>query len=187
MISESTERLVWIDLEMTGLNPDFDRIIEIATIITNHELDIIAEGPVLAIHQSDETLDGMDAWNQRTHNDSGLIDRVRKSKISEGEAEHLTLGFVREHVQEKASPFCGNTICQDRRFLFRYMPQLEGWLHYRNLDVSTLKELASRWRPALSAGFRKKACHRALDDILESIDELRYYRDKFLRIEPTDE
>jgi oligoribonuclease len=183
MTSQNSERLVWIDLEMTGLNPDFDRIIEIATVITNDDLELIAEGPVLAIHQSEETLAGMDAWNQRTHHDSGLIERVRKSKIDENEAEQLTTGFVHEHVPEKHSPLCGNTICQDRRFLFRYMPQLESWLHYRNLDVSTLKELASRWRPELPAGFRKKACHRALDDILESIEELRYYRDHFLRIE----
>ena len=186
MTSQNSDRLVWIDLEMTGLNPDFDRIIEIATVITNDDLELIAEGPVLAIHQSEETLAGMDAWNQRTHHDSGLIERVRKSKIDENEAEQLTTGFVREHVAEKHSPLCGNTICQDRRFLFRYMPQLESWLHYRNLDVSTLKELASRWRPELSAGFRKKACHRALDDILESIEELRYYRDNFLRIEKDD-
>jgi oligoribonuclease len=171
---------------MTGLNPDFDRIIEIATVITNDELEVIAEGPVLAIHQNEETLAGMDAWNQRTHKDSGLIERVRKSKISEDEAEKLSLSFIKEHVAEKCSPLCGNTICQDRRFLFRYMPQLETWLHYRNLDVSTLKELASRWRPELSSGFRKKACHRALDDILESIDELRYYRNCFLRIEKDD-
>ena len=186
MTSQNSERLVWMDLEMTGLNPDYDRIIEIATVITNHDLEVIAEGPVLAIHQNEETLAGMDAWNQRTHNDSGLIERVRKSKIGENEAEELTAGFVQEHVPENHSPLCGNTICQDRRFLFRYMPQLESWLHYRNLDVSTLKELASRWRPELSTGFRKKACHRALDDILESIEELRYYRDHFLRIEKDD-
>ena len=182
MTDEISERLVWIDLEMTGLNPDFDRIIEIATVITDHDLNITAQGPVLAINQSDETLAGMDAWNQRTHNDSGLVERVRKSKINEDDAERLTLEFVRENVAEKSSPLCGNTICQDRRFLFRYMPELEGWLHYRNLDVSSLKELASRWRPDISAAFRKKASHRALDDILESIDELRHYRDNFLNL-----
>ena len=183
MTDEISERLVWIDLEMTGLNPDFDRIIEIATVITDYDLNITAQGPVLAINQSDETLDGMDAWNQRTHNGSGLVERVRKSKINEDDAERLTLEFVRENVAEKSSPLCGNTICQDRRFLFRYMPELEGWLHYRNLDVSSLKELASRWRPDISAAFRKKASHRALDDILESIDELRHYRDNFLKLE----
>ena len=183
MIDKKSERLVWIDLEMTGLNPDYDRIIEIATVITDFELNITAEGPVLAIYQTDETLAGMDAWNQRTHNGSGLVDRVRKSKTNEAVAERLSLDFIQEHVAEKSSPLCGNTICQDRRFLFRYMPELESWLHYRNLDVSSLKELASRWRPKIVAGFRKKASHRALDDILESIEELRYYRDHFLRIE----
>ena len=183
MTSQKSNHLVWIDLEMTGLNPDFDRIIEIATVITNYDLEVVAEGPVLAIHQSEETLAGMDSWNQRTHRDSGLIERVRKSKIDEYQAEQLTEEFVQEYVPEKESPLCGNTICQDRRFLFRYMPQLESWMHYRNLDVSTLKELASYWRPELSTGFRKKACHRALEDILESIEELRYYRDRFLRIE----
>ena len=182
MTDEISERLVWIDLEMTGLNPDFDRIIEIATVITDYDLNITAQGPVLAINQSDETLDGMDAWNQRTHNGSGLVERVRKSKINEDDAERLTLEFVRENVAEKSSPLCGNTICQDRRFLFRYMPELEGWLHYRNLDVSSLKELACRWRPDISAAFRKKASHRALDDILESIEELRHYRDNFLNL-----
>jgi len=181
--AENSERLVWIDLEMTGLNPDFDRIIEMATVVTDHELNIVAEGPVLAIYQTDETLSTMDAWNQRTHTNSGLVERVRKSKITEEAAERMTHEFLHEHVTEKTSPMCGNTICQDRRFLFRYMPQLESWFHYRNLDVSSLKELASRWRPEVSAGFRKKAQHRALDDILESIDELRYYRDCFLKLE----
>ncbi len=185
---QSNDHLVWIDLEMTGLNPDFDRIIEIATVITNFDLDVVDQGPVLAIHQNEEMLSGMDAWNQRTHTESGLVDRVRRSKISEADAENLTLDFIKQYVMEKHSPLCGNTICQDRRFLFRYMPQLEGWLHYRNLDVSTLKELASRWRPELPAGFQKKAAHKALDDILESIDELKYYREKFLRLdsEPLD-
>jgi oligoribonuclease len=183
MTSQKSKHLVWIDLEMTGLNPDFDRIIEIATVITDYDLEVVAEGPVLAIHQNEETLAGMDSWNQRTHRDSGLIERVRKSKIDEHQAEQLTEEFVQEYVAERESPLCGNTICQDRRFLFRYMPQLESWLHYRNLDVSTLKELASYWRPELSTGFRKKACHRALEDILESIEELRYYRDRFLRVE----
>jgi len=183
MTDQKSERLVWIDLEMTGLNPDYDRIIEIATIVTDYDLNITSEGPVLAIYQSDETLGEMDSWNQRTHNDSGLVERVRKSKINEEVAESLTLDFIRENVAEKSSPLCGNTVCQDRRFLFRYMPQLESWLHYRNLDVSSLKELAVRWRPDIAAGFRKKARHRALDDILESVDELRYYRDCFLKVE----
>ena len=180
---QDLKRLIWIDLEMTGLNPDFDRIIEIATVVTDKDLEILAEGPVLAVHQSEDLLEGMDAWNQRTHGESGLIDRVRKSKFDEAEAERLTLDFVKEYVSEKCSPLCGSTICQDRRFLFRYMPQLECWLHYRNLDVSTLKELASRWRPRLAAGFTKKAAHRAFDDIIESIEELRYYRANFLRLD----
>jgi len=172
--------LIWIDLEMTGLVPESDRIIEIATIITDNELNILAEGPVLAIHQPDSVLAGMDDWNQRTHKATGLIERVRASTLSEAEAERQTLEFIERFVPKNKSPMCGNSICQDRRFLARCMPALEAWFHYRNLDVSTLKELAARWKPALANGLTKKGSHRALDDIRESIEELKYYREHFL-------
>ena len=174
--------LVWIDLEMTGLNPESDRIIEIATLITNSELEIIAQGPVLAIHQSDGVLAAMDEWNTRTHQASGLVERVRSSTLAESDAERQTLAFIQRHVPKNRSPLCGNSICQDRRFLARFMPQLESWLHYRNLDVSSLKELVKRWRPGLYNGFEKKNTHKALDDIMESVAELRYYREHFLRL-----
>lgn len=173
--------LIWIDLEMTGLNPERDRIIEMATIVTDANLSVIAEGPVLAVRQPQALLDGMDDWNRRTHGASGLIERVKASTIDEQEAERLTLDFIGRYVPRNRSPMCGNSICQDRRFLARYMPGLEAWFHYRNLDVSTLKELAARWRPELAGGLVKKNTHRALDDIRESIEELRYYREKFLR------
>jgi|ERR1051325_9808490 oligoribonuclease len=172
--------LIWIDLEMTGLNPDADRIIEMAVIITNGALDVMAEGPVLAVRQPRALLDGMDEWNKRTHGASGLIDRVLNSTIDEAAAERQMLDFIARYVPAKRSPMCGNSICQDRRFLARTMPTLEAWFHYRNLDVSTLKELASRWRPDIANGFTKRATHRALDDVKESIDELRYYRERFL-------
>ncbi|MDA8364976.1 MAG: oligoribonuclease [Gammaproteobacteria bacterium] len=174
--------LVWIDLEMTGLNPESDRIIEIATLITNSELEIIAQGPVLAIHQPDGALAAMDEWNTRTHQASGLVERVRSSTLAESDAEKQTLAFIQRHVPKNRSPLCGNSICQDRRFLARFMPQLESWLHYRNLDVSSLKELVKRWRPGLYNGFEKKNTHKALDDIMESVAELRYYREHFLRL-----
>ena len=179
-MSPSSEHLIWIDLEMTGLFPDRDRIIEIATVITDKQLEVIAEGPVLAIHQHDTTLDGMDEWNTRQHNASGLVERVRVSEIDETEAQRRTLDFLARHVEPGASPMCGNSICQDRRFLARWMPDLEQFFHYRNLDVSTLKELARRWYPAL-AGFRKDVQHLALADIHDSIEELRYYRQHLLR------
>ena len=172
-------RLVWIDLEMTGLDPQRDRIIEIATIITDNDLGIIAEGPVLAVTQPAARLDAMDKWNRKHHGASGLLDRVRESQVTEREAEAATLDFVKRHVDRGASPLCGNTIWQDRRFLARYMAGLEGYLHYRNIDVSSIKELASRWCPELPAGFTKKNEHRALADIRESIAELAYYRDHF--------
>ena len=172
--------LIWIDLEMTGLNPETDRIIEIATVITDSDLNVIAEGPVMAVRQSDAMLNGMDDWNKRTHGATGLIERVKASSIGDAEAERQTLEFLARHVPAKRSPMCGNSICQDRRFLARYMPALEAWFHYRNLDVSTLKELVHRWRPELAPGFSKKSTHRAIDDIRESIDELRYYRQHFL-------
>ena len=175
-MAANSDNLVWIDLEMTGLDPDRDRIIEIATIVTDSQLNVIAEGPVVAIHQVDKVLDGMDDWNRRTHGESGLLARVRNSTFDAAEAESRTLAFLHEHAIPGASPMCGNSICQDRRFLAREMPALEKFFHYRNLDVSTLKELARRWAPEIMAGLQKSSKHLALDDIRESIEELRYYR-----------
>jgi oligoribonuclease len=172
--------LIWLDLEMTGLVPESDRIIEIATLITDGDLNILAEGPVLAVKQPDALLDGMDEWNQKHHGASGLIDRVKKSGISEREAELQTLAFLREYSNPKSSPLCGNSICQDRRFMANYMPELEEWFHYRNLDVSTLKELARRWKPAVLETLVKKGTHQAMDDIKESVEELRHYRKHFI-------
>lgn len=177
----SKEHLIWVDLEMTGLNPETDRIIEMATIVTDANLNLVAEGPVIAVHQSDALLAAMDEWCTRTHGQSGLTDRVRASTIGEADAEAQTLAFLAEHVATGASPMCGNSIGQDRRFLVRYMPTLEAFFHYRNLDVSTIKELCRRWRPDLLPGFTKKATHLALDDIRESIAELQYYRQHFFR------
>lgn len=174
--------LIWIDLEMTGLNPDHDRIIEIATLVTDPELNILAEGPVFAVHQSDSTLAGMDDWNTRQHGGSGLTERVRQSQISEADAEARTLEFLRQWVPAGKSPICGNSICQDRRFLYRHMPQLEAYFHYRNLDVSTLKELARRWQPEVLKGLKKSSSHLAMSDIQDSIAELRYYREQLFKI-----
>jgi oligoribonuclease len=180
-MSADLENLIWIDLEMTGLDTTSDQILELATIVTNKELEVLAEGPVLAIHQSDQILAGMDAWNTRTHNQSGLIARVRASTVDLAEAQRRTLAFLAPLVPAGASPMCGNSICQDRRFLARLMPELERYFHYRNLDVSTLKELARRWMPAVAAGFDKANPHVALEDIRESIRELRHYREHLLR------
>lgn len=175
------EHLIWIDLEMTGLDVDHDHILEIATIITDSNLEILAEGPVLAIYQPDEILQGMDEWNVKHHGQSGLIDRVRASLVDEAQAEATTLEFLAQWVPVHKSPMCGNTICQDRRFLWNYMPQLEHYFHYRNLDVSTVKILAQRWAPNLAAALKKSSEHKALQDIRDSIDELKYYRQHFIR------
>ncbi len=174
--------LIWIDLEMTGLDTQNDHIIEIATVVTDMNLEILAEGPVVAIHQSDEVLNSMDEWNTRQHGSTGLTERVRESRFTFADAERKTLNFLEELVPQGASPMCGNSICQDRRFMARQMPELEGWFHYRNLDVSTLKELVKRWRPDLIDGFRKQGKHLALDDIYDSINELKYYRQTFLQM-----
>jgi oligoribonuclease len=174
--------LIWLDMEMTGLNPDGDRIIEVAMIITDSQLNVVAESPVIAVHQPDSVLDAMDDWNKNTHGKSGLVARVKASTVSEAQAEQVLLDFLQQHVPAGKSPMCGNTICQDRRFMARWMPQLEAYFHYRNLDVSTLKELCKRWRPEIAKGVVKKGKHEALADILESIEELRYYREHFLKV-----
>ncbi|AAZ97792.1 Exonuclease [Thiobacillus denitrificans ATCC 25259] len=175
--------LLWLDMEMTGLSPESDRIIELAIVVTDADLNTVAEGPVLVVHQPDAVMDAMDSWNRGTHGKSGLIDRVKASQLSESDAEAQMLEFVKQHVSPRTSPMCGNSICQDRRFMARHMPELEAFFHYRNLDVSTLKELAKRWRPGLCDAFKKSNKHEALADIYESIDELRYYREHFIRAE----
>lgn len=181
-MSFSEHNLVWIDLEMTGLIPEDDRIIEIATLVTDHKLNILAEGPVLAVAQSEQQLASMDEWNTRQHNGSGLVERVRNDGVSETDAEQQTLAFLREYVPTGVSPMCGNSICQDRRFLYNYMPQLEMFFHYRHIDVSTLKELARRWAPHIADGFDKQSSHLAMDDIRDSVAELAYYRGTMLKI-----
>ena len=179
---QNPNNLIWIDLEMSGLDTTSDVIIEIATVVTDSELNTLAEGPVFAIHQSDDILNGMDDWNTKQHGNSGLTERVKNSTINEVEAERQTIEFLRQYVPANASPMCGNSICQDRRFLARCMPELEAFFHYRNLDVSSLKELAKRWAPEVFKGFSKQSSHLALNDIRDSIDELKHYREHFLKI-----
>ncbi|MEH6589971.1 MAG: oligoribonuclease [Halioglobus sp.] len=179
---QSADNLIWVDMEMTGLDPDADVVIEIATIVTDSNLNTLAEGPVIALHQSNTRLEAMDEWNTTHHNASGLVSRVKASQDNEVSATDKTIAFLEQWVPRNVSPMCGNTICQDRRFMARHLPDLEVYFHYRNLDVSTLKILMQRWRPELEGGFRKSATHLALDDIRESIDEMRYYREHFLRL-----
>ncbi|QBF82399.1 oligoribonuclease [Shewanella maritima] len=181
-MAANANNLIWVDLEMTGLEPAVDRIIEIATLVTDQDLNIIAQGPVLAIHQSDEVLDAMDDWNQKHHGESGLIDRVKVSDVTEQEAIRQTIAFLQDYVPQGKSPMCGNSIGQDRRFLNKYMPELEDYFHYRNIDVSTIKELVRRWQPETMNGFSKKNTHQALEDIKESIAELQFYREKVFNI-----
>ncbi|HET7315229.1 oligoribonuclease [Salinisphaera sp.] len=181
-MSYADDNLIWIDLEMTGLDPEADRIIEIATLVTDANLHVLTEGPVLAVRQSEDCLAAMDEWNTRQHNTSGLVERVRASRVDEADAERQTIEFLKEYVPARRSPMCGNSICQDRRFLARYMPGLEAYFHYRHIDVSTLKELARRWAPEVAGGFCKNSSHLAMDDIRDSIEELSYYRDTLLKV-----
>lgn len=182
-MAQDNNNLIWLDMEMSGLKPDSDRVLELAVVVTSARLEVLAESPSLVVHQSDAVLDGMDAWNKGTHGKSGLIDKVRASTLTEAEAEAQMIAFLKPHIAAGKSPLCGNSICQDRRFLARYMPKLEAYFHYRNLDVSVFKELARRWCPALYDGFKKTSKHTALADVYESIDELKYYREHFLRME----
>jgi oligoribonuclease len=179
---QDQNNLVWLDMEMTGLDPDRDRIIEVAIVVTDSRLNAVSQAPVLVIHQADAILEAMDDWNKGTHARSGLIDKVKASTLTESVAEEQLLAFLAQHVPGRASPMCGNSICQDRRFLARHMPRLEAYFHYRNLDVSTLKELAKRWKPEIAKGLVKQGKHEALADIYESIDELKYYREHFLKV-----
>ena len=181
-MAQDQNNLVWLDMEMTGLTPDTDRIIEIAVVITNSNLETVAEGPVLVVHQPDAVLNGMDNWNKSTHAKSGLIDRVKASPLDERAVELRMLDFLKLHVPKGVSPMCGNSICQDRRFMAKWMPDLETWFHYRNLDVSTLKELCKRWKPELAKGMVKHGKHEALADVYESVEELKYYREHFLKV-----
>jgi oligoribonuclease len=179
---QDSNNLIWIDMEMTGLAPESDRILEVAIVVTDNALNTVAEAPVLVVRQTDAVLTGMDAWNQATHTRSGLIPKVKASALDEAQAEAQMLTFLAEHVPAKVSPMCGNSICQDRRFLARWMPKLEGYFHYRNLDVSTLKELAKRWKPEICKGLTKHGKHEALADIYESIEEMKYYRENFIKL-----
>ena len=182
VLTPSDQNLIWIDLEMTGLDPNRDRIIEVAVVVTDAQVTVRVEGPVFAVHQSDAVLDGMDAWNKGTHGKSGLTDRVKASTVDEAAAEAAVIAFLQRYVPAGKSPMCGNSICQDRRFLANHMPKLEAFFHYRNLDVSTLKELARRWKPAAMEGFKKAQAHTAMADIHESIDELLHYRQHLLAV-----
>lgn len=181
-MAQDNTRLIWVDLEMSGLSPDTDRILEVAMVVTDAQLEVVAEGPVLVVHQTDAVLDGMDSWNRSTHGRSGLTDRVKASTLDEAVVQERMLAFLREHIGTGVSPMCGNSVCQDRRFLARHMPALQDYFHYRNLDVSTLKELAKRWKPQIMSGFQKQGKHEALADIYESIEELRYYRQHLLAL-----
>lgn len=181
-MAKSKKNLIWIDLEMTGLDTNNDAIIEIATIVTDDKLNVLGEGPIIAIHQPDTALEAMDQWNTRQHGGSGLTERVRNSTTDEAEAERQTLAFLAEHVPAGVSPMCGNSICQDRRFMARIMPELEAYFHYRNLDVSSLKELARRWAPKVEKSFKKKSSHLAMDDVKDSIRELQHYREHFIKL-----
>lgn len=181
-MAQNDTHLVWVDMEMSGLDPDKDVVLEVALVVTDKDLNLVEEGPVLVIHQSDAVLDAMDSWNKSTHGKSGLVDKVKASPLSEADVENQMIEFMKRHVGERKSPMCGNSICQDRRFMARHLPKLEAYFHYRNLDVSTLKELAARWRPELKDGFKKANNHTALADIHESIEELKYYREHFIRM-----
>ncbi len=181
-MAQDANHLIWLDMEMTGLNPDTDKIIELAVVITDSELNTVAEGPVLVVHQPDSILNGMDDWNKNTHGKSGLTDKVKASTQNEAAVAAQMLAFLELHVPKGASPMCGNTIHQDRRFMARWMPELETWFHYRNLDVSTIKELCKRWKPEVAKGLKKTGRHEALADVYESIDELKYYREHFLKV-----
>ena len=180
-MAQDANNLIWLDMEMTGLNPDSDRIIEVAIVITDSQLQTLAESPVLVVHQPDAILEAMDQWNKSTHGRSGLVDKVKASQLNESQVETQMLAFLQQHVPSNTSPMCGNSICQDRRFMARWMPALERYFHYRNLDVSTLKELARRWKPEILSGIVKHGKHEALADIYESIEELKYYRENFIQ------
>ena len=181
-MAQNQNNLVWLDMEMTGLSPDTDRIIEVAMVITDNNLDTVAEAPTLVVHQPDSVLDNMDSWNKSTHGKSGLIEKVKASTLDDATVEARMLAFLKEYVPANSSPMCGNSICQDRRFMVRWMPQLEAYFHYRNLDVSTLKEWAKRWKPEVAKGLKKHGKHEALADIYESINELKYYREHFIKL-----
>ena len=181
-MAQNDTHLVWVDMEMSGLDPDKDVVLEVALVVTDKDLNLVEEGPVLVVRQADAVLDAMDSWNKSTHGKSGLVDKVKASPLSEADVENQMIEFMKRHVGERKSPMCGNSICQDRRFMARHLPKLEAYFHYRNLDVSTLKELAARWRPELKDGFKKANSHTALADIQESIEELKYYREHFIRM-----
>ncbi len=181
-MAQDSNNLIWIDMEMSGLNSDSDRIIEVALVITDSQLNVVSEAPALVVYQADAVLDGMDNWNKSTHSKSGLIGKVKASKLTEAEVEASMIAFLQQHVPSGVSPMCGNSICQDRRFLARSMPQLEAYFHYRNLDVSTLKELVKRWKPEILAGLTKQGKHEAMADIYDSIAEMKYYREHFIKV-----